>query len=151
MSKKNIETITIDRNTNVNEVNTLLYAAQCYTNYECIDDDEFMEDFSRFKWVKRLVNKYIEGKELNARLIMNHIVILNNVFGIKPTLKIFYIKTNDRTFSIITSFYKKLDNIPIILEDVGLNKKNINMNEIKLDNTVLNLIDKQIFSINNNA
>ena len=65
----------------VDEFNFLLYAAKHYDNPQCYDTVEFYDDLKRIKYIKRLINRYIEEGDLKERLILNHIIILNNVFG----------------------------------------------------------------------
>ena len=65
----------------LNEDNFLLYAAKYYYNPRCIEAEEFYEDLSRFKYVKRLVNRYTRTGKLVDRLLMNHIITILNVFG----------------------------------------------------------------------
>ena len=53
--------------------NFLLYAAKHYDNPQCFDTLEFYEDLKRFKYIKRLLNRYVEDGDLKERLILNHI------------------------------------------------------------------------------
>jgi len=69
------------------EDNFLLFAARNYYNPTCIDADEFHEDLKRFKYVKRLVNRYIDNQILSERLILNHLIVIFNVFDVGPGLK----------------------------------------------------------------
>lgn len=68
-----------------------LYAAKHYTN-PCIDEDEFFEDLKRFKYIKRLLNRYRSSGELSERLILNHLIVLLNVFGNEPTIEMLGLK-----------------------------------------------------------
>lgn len=61
--------------------NFLLYAAKHYHNPTCIDEEEFFEDLNRFKYLKRLMNKYKQSGEVSERLILNHLIVILNVFG----------------------------------------------------------------------
>ena len=61
--------------------NFLLYAAKHYHNPTCIDEEEFFEDLNRFKYLKRLMNKYKQSGEISERLILNHLIVILNVFG----------------------------------------------------------------------
>lgn len=61
--------------------NFLLYAAKHYRNPLCIDEEEFFEDLNRFKYLKRLMNKYKQSGEISERLILNHLIVILNVFG----------------------------------------------------------------------
>ena len=71
----------------LNEDVFTLFAARHYYNPTCIDAEEFHEDLKRFKHLKRLLNRYIDKKTLNERLIMNHMIVIFNVFGISSGLK----------------------------------------------------------------
>jgi hypothetical protein len=64
-----------------------LFAARHYYNPSCIDAEEFHEDLKRFKYVKRLLNRYIDNGNLNERLILNHLIVIFNVFSVPAGLK----------------------------------------------------------------
>jgi hypothetical protein len=74
------------------EKNLVLYAAQHYYNPKCIDSEEFFEDLKRFKYVKRLLNRYKQSGELSHRLILNHLIVIFNVFGFEAGLDILELK-----------------------------------------------------------
>lgn len=85
--------------------NFQLYAAQNYYNPNCIDIEEFNEDLKRFKYVKRLITRYLETKNLSTNLILNHLVIILNVFGINAGLKMIEFKLiTEETLPIIKPF-----------------------------------------------
>lgn len=87
------------RLSNMNEIltdrNFILFAAQNYRNPGCTDTCEFLQDLARIKYIRKLITRYIENKELKERLILNHIIILNNTFGPEAVVKIFYLKLED--------------------------------------------------------
>lgn len=82
----------------------LLYAARNYYNPTCIDAEEFYEDINRFKYLKRLVRRYQDSNELATNLIMNHLVVIFNVFGVQPGLKMLEHKLSDEQWGIIKPF-----------------------------------------------
>jgi len=86
------------------EQNLLLYAAKHYYNPRFSDIEEFNEDLKRFKYIKRLVNRYLENGNLSERLILNHLIILFNVFDIEPALNMLEIKLDDRQWPVIKPF-----------------------------------------------
>ena len=86
------------------EQNMLLYAAKHYYNPRFSDIEEFNEDLKRFKYIKRLVNRYIENGVLSERLILNHLIILFNVFDIEPSLNMLEIKLDDRQWTVVKPF-----------------------------------------------
>jgi hypothetical protein len=93
------------------ENNLELFAAKCYINNNCIDVEEFKEDFNRIKYIKRLVKRYEVYGELRERLILNHLVIMYNVFeGTACTRMIFYKMRN--SLPIITPFLLLLKRLP---------------------------------------
>lgn len=73
----------------LDESNFILYAAKHYDNPQCLDTEEFYDDLKRFKYLKRLFGKYDETGELRERLIINHLIVLYNVFGIHATRMLF--------------------------------------------------------------
>jgi len=88
----------------LNENNFLLYAAHNYHSPRVIDAEEFYEDLNRFKYIKRLVNKYNQSFELSERLLLNHFVIIFNVFGIDAGLKMLEYKIGLHNWHIVKPF-----------------------------------------------
>tara|TARA_Y100001937_G_scaffold79123_1_gene107270 strand:- start:13596 stop:13964 length:369 start_codon:yes stop_codon:yes gene_type:complete len=84
--------------------NFKLYAAQHYNNPECTDVEEFQQDLNRFKYLKRLLTRYDLTGELQERLILNHLIVLYNVFGIKPCNRMILFKINDSHYHYIKPF-----------------------------------------------
>ena len=61
--------------------NVLLFALKHYDNPQCDGEKEFYDDLKRFKYIKRLLKKYKSDGIVKERLLLNHIIVLNNVFG----------------------------------------------------------------------
>jgi hypothetical protein len=74
--------------------NFLLFCAKYYDNPH-YDTEEFFDDVKRIKYVKKLITRYVEKGDLKERLILNHIIILNNCFGPEILCKILYLKLKD--------------------------------------------------------
>ena len=74
--------------TELDEKNFFLYAAKNYYNPRCIDAEEFYEDIKRLKYLKRLIKRYQDGGKLSVNLILNHLVVIFNVFGVEAGLRI---------------------------------------------------------------
>jgi|TARA_R100000030_G_scaffold82656_1_gene65494 hypothetical protein len=89
---------------NLTESNLLLYAAKHYYNPRFSDIDEFYEDLKRFKYVKRLVNRYLDDKDLSERLILNHLIVIFNAFGIEPSVNMLKVKLDERHWPVIKPF-----------------------------------------------
>ena len=78
-----------------------LYAAKHYYNPQFSDVDEFFEDLKRFKYIKRLVNRYLDTDEFPHRLLLNHIIVIFNVFGIEASLKILELRLDEKHWPVI--------------------------------------------------
>jgi hypothetical protein len=72
-----------------------LFAIRNYYSPNCIDPEEFYEDLKRFKYVKRLITRYKENGNPPVNLLLNHLVIIFNVFGIQSGLKMLEFKVPD--------------------------------------------------------
>ena len=88
----------------ITEENLLLYAAKNYYNPVCADAEEFMEDLNRFKYIKRLINKYLESGNLSDRLLLNHLIVVYNVFGIEAANRILELKLNEKHWEVVKPF-----------------------------------------------
>lgn len=88
-----------------------LYAFRNYNNPQCVEVEEFREDLNRFKYLKKLLNRYLNSGELQDRLILNHIITIINVFGIQPGLKMLAFKMDREHWPIIKPFLLYLNYI----------------------------------------
>jgi hypothetical protein len=84
--------------------NLVVYAAKHYYNPKCIDSEEFFEDLKKFKYVKRLLNRYRQSGELSERLIINHLIVIFNVFGYDAGLNILELKIELEYWEILKPF-----------------------------------------------
>jgi len=88
----------------LSENNVWIYAAKHYYSPKGIDADEFQEDLNRFKYVKRLINRYLETDNLSERLILNHLIVIFNVFGNEAALNILDMKMNRLHWTVLKPF-----------------------------------------------
>lgn len=95
----------------LNDDNFLIYAAKHYDNSYCCSTDEFLEDLKRIKYIKKLLTRYSETGEIKERLILNHIIVLNNMFGAEHVCRILYLKLGDY-FNCIMPFLVLLNVLP---------------------------------------
>src|SRR6185369_1039256 len=72
--------------------NFLIYAIKNYQNPHCTGLAEFKEDLQRLKHIKKLITRYVKTGELRHRLILNHLIVLNNCFGPEATCRIIFLK-----------------------------------------------------------
>ena len=93
-----------------------------YTNPQCTNIDEFYEDLNRIKYIKRLLGKYNKKGIIKPILTMNHIIILNNVFGNEACSRMLFYKLEPEFHSIIKSFLESLKILPKIIPEADLSK-----------------------------
>jgi len=92
--------------------NINMFAMKHYDNPTCVDEKEFLDDMKRFKYLKRLFRKYDTSKEFKARLIVNHIIILGNVFGIDASTTLLFFKIDKQHWSILKTILFFLNYMP---------------------------------------
>jgi hypothetical protein len=97
----------------LNRRNFELFAAQNYNNPECIDIEEFKEDLARFKYLKRLLRRYELTEDLQVRLILNHIIVIYNVFGIESANRMIWYKIEPEHWTYIKPFLVFLNYLPV--------------------------------------
>lgn len=124
---------------NLTEDNFIMYAMKCYTSPHCIMS-EFEGDIKRTKYLKRLFRRYKVTKSLKERLILNHIILLNNVFGNEATSRILFYKTDERDYDVLKTFLSYLNIMPDTI--YGINGKNIYTQDIPIDTTIAEVLRK---------
>jgi|TARA_Y100000996_G_C22451721_1_gene614139 hypothetical protein len=92
--------------------NINMFAMKHYDNPTCIDEKEFLDDMKRFKYLKRLFRKFDTTKELKTRLILNHIIVLNNVFGVDAATTLLFFKIEKQHWSLLKTFLVYLHIMP---------------------------------------
>jgi hypothetical protein len=102
----------------LNDDNFDEYAVSNYRNPNCISVLEFIDDLKTIKYIKRLINKYSEKKELKERLIMNHIISLSNVFGVEATTNMLKFKVEKRNHDVLNAFLLHLQYVELKELDV---------------------------------
>ena len=104
-----------------------MFAMKHYENPQCAGVDEFNEDINRIRYLKRLFRRYDTTGELRERLILNHIIIFYNVFGIVPATRILFSRIEPDLHSLLKTFVVFLNNLPeepiaeVDLESIPLN------------------------------
>lgn len=108
--------------------NFTLFASNHYNNPQCVDVDEFYEDLNRFKYLKRLLGRYHTYNDLQERLILNHLIVLFNVFGIEPAKKMVFFKVDKehlstlKTFLVFLHYVREDELIDIPLDKLVINR-----------------------------
>jgi hypothetical protein len=95
----------------LNEDNFLLYAIKYYENPQAVTKEDFDRDLNHFKYIKRLLKRYKSTGQLKTHLILNHFIILYNIFGEATTPMLFY-KIESELWSAMKSFIIFLGRFP---------------------------------------
>ena len=101
------------RHTEITEKNFSLFAAKNYINPRLLDPDEFNEDLIRFKYLRRLFNRYKEKGELQERLILNHLVVIHNVFEMNSATEMCFFKIDPGMWPMLKTFLLYLNMLPL--------------------------------------
>ena len=92
--------------------NITMYAIKHYHNPSCEGMSEFDDDMKRFKYIKRLFRKYKEVGILKERLLLNHIIVLNNLFGAEASSTLLFFKTEKKHWPTLKGFLEFLNIMP---------------------------------------
>ena len=115
----------------ITPANWVMFAMHNYDNPQANGEEEFYDDLKRFKYLKRLLKIYHQGGDLKERLILNHIIVLTNVFGVDASSTLLLYKIDREYWPALKPFMKKLN---MIYET--------DMIEIPLDETVWSKLTK---------
>jgi hypothetical protein len=122
---------------NLTENNLALFAIKYYDNPNCIDILEFQQDFDRIKYIKKLFKRYQSKGDLKERLILNHLVILYNVFPPQALTRILALKLGDH-LHVLKPFLLYLGYWPITID--GVDGINIDCNGVPTDDNVFDIL-----------
>ena len=110
---------------NLTEENFTLFAMKHYDNPHCRGVNEFNDDLKKFKYLKRLFRKYRAGGGLKERLILNHIIVIYNLFGVDAASNMLFFKIDKKYWPQLKSFLMYLnvmppDNLMVEVDEVVL-------------------------------
>ena len=118
------------------EDNFLLVAMHNYDNAQCTSIQEFDEDLKKFMYLRKLFQRYAENNDLRERLILNHIIVLHNLFGIGTTEMLFFKIDKEYWRSLIT-FLVYLERMPNEIPEFG-----IKLSDVQLDENIISVLRK---------
>ena len=121
------------------EDNFIMYAMKAYNSPHCIMS-EFESDLKRTKYLKRLFRRYKITKLLKERLILNHIILLYNVFDAEAATRILFFRIDENDYDILKTFLIYLNYMPDKIK--GVNDKDIISSDILLDMNVAEILRK---------
>jgi len=111
-----------------------MYAMKHYENPQCEGIEEFYDDLNRIKYLKRLFRRFKSSGNFRERLILNHIIILGNVYGIVPTVRMMFFKLEKELHPMIKTCLVFLNMLPE--QDIP----EVDLVSIPLDNDVIKLL-----------
>ena len=118
------------------EDNFLTYAMHHYDNKQCYSLEEFNDDLKRFLYLKKLFSRYKNESDLKENLILNHLIIIYNIFGENATNMLFF-KIDKEYWDTLVTFLVFLDRMP---EELPQYK--IKLSEVMLDEYVIQILRK---------
>jgi hypothetical protein len=114
----------------LNAENFLLYCMKAYEKPNCIMS-EFREDMKRFNYLKRLFYRYRKTGEIKERLIINHLIVLYNVFGVEVCTRMLFYKISHEDHPTLKTYLLFLNYMPQIVR--GIKGKDLNSNDVAVD------------------
>jgi len=118
----------------ISENSFLLHAMKFYDNPQCVNLSEFEEDLKRFGYLKKLFIRYKECGDLKERLILNHIIVLFNLFGV-ATVELLFFKIEQQYWNTLATFLVYLNLMPDTIPEYS-----IKLDTIELDQRILNTL-----------
>ena len=116
----------------LNDETFLIYAAKNYSNSGCTGMREFQDDLKRFKYIKRLLKRYEKTEIISERLLLNHVILLHNVF-LEATVPMLFFKFDSKYWPQIKTFLVFLNYLP----DNYLINGTVKESDIPLDQTII--------------
>lgn len=123
----------------LNSENFMIYAAKCYDKPNVIMS-EFKEDLKRFNYLKRLFHKYRKNDELRELLVLNHLVIVYNVFGPEAATRMLFYKMAKEDYSALKTYLLYLSYMPDVVR--GIKGHDIRSSDISVDMKIADALRK---------
>jgi hypothetical protein len=117
--------------------NVMLYAIKVYDKPNCIMS-EFKDDMKRFNYLKRLFYRHRKTGEIKERLILNHIVVLCNVFGPEAATRLLFYKIEKEDYSALKTYLTFLSCMPERVK--GIKGNDILSSDISIDNKIADVL-----------
>lgn len=122
---------------NITEDNFILYAAKAYDRPNCVKS-EFDDDLKRFNYLNRLFTRYKKFGEIKERLIINHLIILNNVFGHEALVRLLFFKIHESHYTVLKTYLLFLNIMPDRIK--GVRGKDIMSSSIHVDMDIVKIL-----------
>lgn len=122
---------------NLTNDNIMLYAMKAYEKPDCIMS-EFKEDMKRFNYLKRLFRRYRKYDEMRERLVLNHLVVLYNVFGVETLSRLLFFKVTKEDYPIVKTYLLFLSCMPEVIR--GIKGDDVMSADIPVDMKIAELL-----------
>ena len=123
----------------LNNENFILYAMKAYDRPNCLMS-EFKEDMKRFNYLKRLFHKYRKAGELKEQLVLNHLVVVYNVFGPEPATRMLFYRMSKDDYSALKTYLLFLNTMPNVVK--GIKGHDLISSDIEVDMTIAEVLRK---------
>jgi len=120
----------------LNDKNFMLFAAKYYDNTNCVDILEFHDDLNRIKYLKRLFKKYSDTSEIKIQLVLNHLIVIYNVFYPIAATRMLTLKLREH-LTYLKPFLVYLNYWP---ERIHINEETIRDSEVAIDTKIVDLL-----------
>ena len=117
------------------DANFLMFAMKEYTNQQCTNIGEFYDDLKKIKYIKRLINRFLESGKLKEILILNHLIVFYNVFDNKAATRLLFFKIEEKYWSVLKTFLIYLSMMPETVK--GIRGEDIISSDIQLNQEVI--------------
>lgn len=123
----------------LNNENFIIYAMKAYDRPNCLMS-EFKEDMKKFNYLKRLFHKYRKAGELREQLVLNHLVVIYNVFGPEPATRMLFYRMAKEDYSALKTYLIFLNCMPNVVK--GIRGQDIRSSDIEVDMTIAEALRK---------
>ena len=123
----------------LNNENFIIYAMKAYDRPNCLMS-EFKEDMKKFNYLKRLFHKYRKSGELKEQLVLNHLVVLYNVFGPEPATRMLFYRMAKEDYVALKTYLIFLNAMPNVVK--GIRGVDIRSSDIEVDMTIAEALRK---------
>jgi len=124
---------------NLTSENIIMYAIKAYDKPNCIMS-EFYDDMRRFNYLKRLFQRYRKHNELREQLVLNHLMVIYNVFGPEVATKLLFFKMSKDDYSALKTYLLFLNYMPERIR--GIRGHDIHSSDINVDMKIANTLRK---------
>ena len=117
----------------------MLFCAKHYDNSGYISTEEFIEDLNRIKYIKKLITRYVEHGDLKERLIINHLQVIYNLFGVEPSTRMLFLALK-KHHDCLKPFLVLFNTMPEIV--FNIEGKDIRNSDVSMDNNIVEVLRK---------